>query len=129
MRPGTRIVLLCVIVLAVQGAWLLSRIPSADAHRAPPGTDRLDTLAERIGSYARMAGGLPRDIDALMCSRQFSDASSEGYLVDAYGAPIRYQVTGASTFRLSSFGADREPGGADVFEDRAREYDVDSPRY
>ena len=127
MRLGTRIALLCAVVLAAESALLLSRIPAERGDRIAAADPRLDTLAQRIGSYARMAGGLPRDIDSLMCSRQFSDASSGGYLVDVYGSPIRYEQTGASTFRLTSFGADREPGGADVFGDRVREYDVAAP--
>jgi hypothetical protein len=128
MRPGTRIVVLCAIVVAAQAVWLLTRLPGADTGRAQPGEERLDLLAKRIGNYARAAGGLPREIGSLMCTREFSDAGSAGYLVDAYGAPIRYEVTGARTFRLMSFGADREPGGADVFGDRVREYDVDVTR-
>lgn len=127
MRPGTRIALLCAVVLAAESALLLSRIPVAGSSRLAAADPRLDSLAGRISSYARMSGGLPRDIDSLMCSRQFSDASSGGYLVDVYGSPIRYEQTGASTFRLTSFGADREPGGNDVFGDRVREYDVDAP--
>jgi len=124
MRLGIRIAVVCAVVLAAESALLLSRIAPA-GERPASAEPRLDTLAGRISTYARNTGGLPHNMDSLMCTRQFSDAGSEGYLVDTWGTPIRYEVTGTGSFRLTSFGADKEPGGADVFSDRTREYMVE----
>ena len=48
MRPGTRIALLCAVVLAAESAWLLSRIPEDGSDRLAAAEPRLDTLARDL---------------------------------------------------------------------------------
>ncbi len=43
---------------------------------------------------------------------------------DGWGSPILYEQTGATTYRLTSFGCDRAPGGEDEAKDIHANIDV-----
>src|SRR5262249_15512294 len=82
--------------------------------------ETLQQLAGGVEKYRSANGSLPaaRDIVAL------TDALYPAYMnvlvrEDGWGNPVIYEITGSSSFRLLSAGADRRPGTPDdiVVED------------
>ena len=118
----------CGLVLAAEAGMMWARMEPKECRAESP-TIALDALAGRIQGYARESGSLPRDVRWIaMCPVDRSPTKEAAFLRDAFGTPIRYEVTGPGSFRLTSWGPDGEPGGEDVFADRPREYTVEEPK-
>ena len=77
-------------------------------------TAAMQKLAEGIGKYRTGTGSLPSAKDIVALTDILHPVyMSELIREDAWGKPIQYEVTGSTTFRLVSSGADGRRGTAD----------------
>ena len=76
--------------------------------------ESMNRLAEGVEKYRSMNGSLPaaRDIVALT-DMLYPTYMSALVREDGWGNPITYEITGNTTFRLTSRGADGRPGTPD----------------
>jgi len=80
---------------------------------------RIALTEMRIKEYWKANGRLPPSLSELPILKGRDNATE-----DAWGRPIKYEVTGATTVVLSSLGADGVAGGTGLNEDIVISFDA-----
>lgn len=81
----------------------------------------LATIAQAVRAFELREGRLPSTDEGLMALVSAGDLPGRSVPVDSFGNPIRYEKLSDHSFRLTSLGADGEPGGSGRAQDVVRD--------
>jgi hypothetical protein len=117
----SRILLCLATSLAVAGtayvcAWLKYRNLATLQESTEPTRADLEILRQGVETYKAATGRLPENLSELPVVRDKKVRVKEGYPLDQWGLPIRYEQRDG-TYKLYSYGKDGKPGGIGSYAD------------
>lgn len=88
-----------------------------DAKRAKVGAD-FRNIETSLNMYKLDRGRFPNSLDQLLKVENRKGPWADKLPNDPWDNPYEYELKGASTYILTSYGADKQPGGEGIDEDR-----------
>lgn len=119
-------ILIVVALIALIAGMVANQVfGGQDRAKVKMAQSQIAALAGKVSSYENDTGSLPQRLEDLVSSSSnvkgwLGPYSKESELKDPWNQPFEYHQTGRS-FTITSYGADKKPGGAGVDADITNE--------
>ncbi len=119
-------ILIVVALIALIAGMVANQVfGGQDRAKVKMAQSQIAALAGKVSEYENDTGNLPQRLDDLVSSSSNAKGwlgpySKESELKDPWNTPFEYSLSGRS-FVITSYGADRKPGGSGVDADISNE--------